>query len=221
MQIISLFPLHVVLFPGMPLPLHIFEQRYRLMIQRCLKEDRPFGVVLIRQGMEALGPLVRTHAIGTTARIDQIEKQLDGQMNLIAVGKERFRIRALRHDKPYLTAAVEMLPIHRPHTLNVVRGARELKPWISAYLRLLRSLADEELLFELDLLEMPDDPLSLLYAAAWLLQVPLAEKQPLLEAQTSAHLLHQLRRLYRRELAVTEHLREISAESANMSAWLN
>ena len=72
-----------------------------------------------------------------------------------------------------------------------------------------------------DLLEMPDDPLSLLYAAAWLLQVPLAEKQPLLEAQTSAHLLHQLRRLYRRELAVTEHLREISAESANMSAWLN
>ena len=59
-----------------------------------------------------------------------------------------------------------MLPIHRPHTLNVIRGARELKPWISAYLRLLRSLADEELLFELDLLEMPDDPLSLLYAAA-------------------------------------------------------
>ena len=53
MRELPLFPLPVVLFPGVPLPLHIFEQRYRLMIGRCIEEQKPFGVVLIREGVES------------------------------------------------------------------------------------------------------------------------------------------------------------------------
>jgi hypothetical protein len=103
----------------------------------------------------------------------------------------------------------------------VIRGTRDLQPWISAYLNLLRSLGDEALNLELDLINIPKDPLSLLYSAAWLLQVPLAEKQPLLEAETAAHLLYKLRRLYRRELAVVERIATISEETARVAAWLN
>ncbi len=221
MQSISLFPLQTVLFPGMPLPLHIFEARYRLMIQRCLEEDRSFGVVMIRQGLESLGPLALPHTIGTTARIVQVDKLKEGRMNIFTVGEERFRIRALRHDEPYLTAAVEMLPMDLPATLSVIRGAQELQPWISDYLRLLRSLGDEELSLQLDLIEMPKEPLAVLYAAAWLAQVPLTEKQPLLEAETAAHLLYKLKRLYRREVSVMIRLRDVSEDAATLSAWLN
>lgn len=201
--------------------LHIFEARYRLMIQRCLDEDRTFGVALIRQGQEALGPLPEPHPIGATARILQIDQKPDGRMNLVAVGEERFRIRALRSDQPYLTASIELLPMDLPVTLSVIRGTHDLRPWLSAYLNLLRSLDDEALNLELDLINIPKDPLSLLYSAAWLLQVPLAEKQALLEAETAAHLLYKLKRLYRRELAVVQRILGVSEDAARMAAWLN
>lgn len=221
MQSIPLFPLHTVLFPGMPLLLHIFEQRYRVMIERCLDEELPFGVTLIRQGQEALGPLPEPYRIGTTARIIQVEHKSDGRMNLVAVGEERFRIDALRRGQPYLTASIEMLPMDLPITLSVIRGTRDLQPWISAYLNLLRSLGDEALNLELDLINIPKDPLSLLYSAAWLLQVPLAEKQSLLEAETSAHLLYKLNRLYRRELAVFRRIIATGEDAARQAARLN
>ena len=64
---LPLFPLNIVLFPGMPLSLHIFEDRYKLLIGKCLQERQPFGVVLIKKGIEALGPLAEPHHIGCTA----------------------------------------------------------------------------------------------------------------------------------------------------------
>ncbi len=65
---IPLFPLKTVLFPGMPINLHIFEERYRLMINRCIDEQLPFGVVLIQKGEEALGPFwPNSHQVGCTA----------------------------------------------------------------------------------------------------------------------------------------------------------
>ena len=83
---LPLFPLNTVLFPGMPLPLHIFEDRYKQMINNCLEEKEPFGVVLIRNGKEALGPLAQPHSIGCTARIVEVQKLSDGRMNITSVG---------------------------------------------------------------------------------------------------------------------------------------
>ena len=103
---LPLFPLNTVLFPGMPINLHIFEPRYKLMIEQCIQNDEPFGVVLIHKGTEASGPLAEPHPIGCTAQITQVERLDDGRMNILAVGGERFQIRSLNLFEPYLVGTV-------------------------------------------------------------------------------------------------------------------
>jgi Lon protease-like protein len=99
---LSLFPLNTVLFPGMPISLHIFEDRYKQMINLCIDTRQTFGVVLIREGDEALGLLAEPYPVGCTAQITQVERLADGRMNIIAVGLERFQILSLNAEKPYL-----------------------------------------------------------------------------------------------------------------------
>jgi hypothetical protein len=89
-QTIALFPLNIVLFPGGPLPLRIFETRYVDMVRRCMREDRRFGVVLIREGSE-VGP-AETVDVGTLARIVDFHQLSDGFLGLSCVGEQRFRI---------------------------------------------------------------------------------------------------------------------------------
>ena len=105
---LPLFPLNTVLFPGGTLPLHIFEERYKLMISECMTERSPFGVVLIRSG-EEVGGYAQPHDVGTTARVTRVQQLDGGRMNLVAVGVERFRVDALMQDRPYLRARVEIL----------------------------------------------------------------------------------------------------------------
>ena len=87
---VPLFPLNTVLFPGGPLPLRIFEARYVDMVSNCLKNDAPFGVLLIRDGGET-GPAT-THEIGTLARIVDWYQGSDGLLGVTAVGEQRFRL---------------------------------------------------------------------------------------------------------------------------------
>ena len=87
---VPLFPLRTVLYPGGPLPLRIFETRYLDMISRCLKDDRPFGVLLIREGRED-GP-ASTYDVGTLARIADWYQGSDGLLGITAVGEQRFRL---------------------------------------------------------------------------------------------------------------------------------
>lgn len=221
MRDLCLFPLHTVLFPGMPLPLHIFEARYRAMIQHCIHEKQPFGVVLIRQGLEALGPLAKPYHVGCTANILQVEQMDDGRMNILTMGDERFQVRSLNTDLPYLTAKVEEIPMDIPHSLTVARGVRLFRPWILHYLRLLNTLGDEDLHLDLKHVELPEDPLMTLYMAASLVQVPLNEKQELLESETAAHLLYRLGRVYRREISIIDHLKDVPPSQANHAAWFN
>lgn len=97
---IPLFPLEVVLFPAMVLPLHIFEPRYKLMIRRCLEADSEFGVVLARGK--------RLAAAGCTARIERVvRKYPDGRMDIVTVGVSRFRIAQIFDEEPYPEADAE------------------------------------------------------------------------------------------------------------------
>ena len=107
---LPLFPLNTVLFPGMILPLHIFEERYKLMIERCLDEERPFGVLLIREGKEVGGTAV-PHTVGTTTLIASVTRADGGRMNIITIGLERFRLRTLRRERPYLVGNAEPWPL--------------------------------------------------------------------------------------------------------------
>ncbi len=99
---IPIFPLDLVLFPGIPLPLHIFEERYKLMVQECMEHRREFGVVMARDDGVA--------SVGCTAAILQVVKQYpDGRMDILTVGRAPFQMNDVFDEKPYLEAAVEYL----------------------------------------------------------------------------------------------------------------
>ncbi|MGQ0603093.1 MAG: LON peptidase substrate-binding domain-containing protein [Anaerolineales bacterium] len=153
---LPLFPLHTVLFPGMTLPLHIFEPRYREMINRCVTDRLPFGVVLIDSGREVVGP-ARPHPIGTYGTISRVERLPDGRMNIEVVGQERFRIHELHTDTSYLQGTVEKFPLAAPNESQAQNCARRLTPWITRYLKLLGQVAD----MSFDKQEMPASPVAL------------------------------------------------------------
>jgi Lon protease-like protein len=108
---IPLFPLHTVLCPGIVLPLHVFEERYRAMTQRCLDTGEPFGVVLIRDGREVGTKGVATLAgVGAFAEIREAGRYPDGRYDLLAAATGRFAIDAVDAQKePYLVAEVRPL----------------------------------------------------------------------------------------------------------------
>lgn len=215
---LPLFPLNTVLFPGMPIHLHIFEMRYRAMIRRCLDGHRPFGVVLIRKGQEVDGPAT-PYSIGTSAIIAHLEPVPGGSMNLVALGMDRFRILELHHDQPYLTGRVEDIPLEKPHTLAVVRAQRTLREQMVEYLRLIsRGLEDAPAPEELP---MQEDVLHMLFSAAALLQVPVMEKQALLESKNAGQLLANLQRLYRRETALLPFLGRLGEDRLRRAAGLS
>ena len=97
---IQLFPLHTVLAPGIALPLHVFEERYRRMVRRCLEASEPFGIVLIHRGSDTAprpseADSLTLAGVGTFAEIREADLLPDGRWNLLVVGSGRFRIRHL------------------------------------------------------------------------------------------------------------------------------
>jgi len=113
---IPLFPLHTVLAPGIALPLHVFEERYRAMVKRCLDTSAPFGVVLIREGSEVAPRDGTTQelaiaGVGTFAEIREASRYADGRWDVLAVGTSRFLVREVHTDlEPYLVADVDPYP---------------------------------------------------------------------------------------------------------------
>ena len=105
---LRLFPLHTVLFPGMALPLNVFEPRYLQLIDECTRADEPFGVALIREGPE-VGGFAVPFDVGTTARIERAEPGMLNAVSLLARGEQRFRITELHHDRPYLWVEAELI----------------------------------------------------------------------------------------------------------------
>ena len=206
---LPLFPLNTVLFPGMPLTLHIFEERYKRMMRTCLRTREPFGVVLIRHGEEAFGPLADPHHIGTTARILETEPLRNGKMNIVALGQKRFRILDLDFSRPYLVGKVEFYPLANGDGYALEKTGRRLRPWVERYMHILTEVNDVELNPD----HLPNDPMVLGYLAAVLLQIPPEQKQALLAAERALDLLTDMYNIYRREVPLlramlNEDLRE-------------
>jgi Lon protease-like protein len=196
---LPLFPLNTVLFPGMPLKLHIFEERYKLMINECVESQKPFGVVLIESGDEALGALAHPHLIGTTAYITQVQRLPFGRMNILAIGKDRFRITSLSHEKPYLSGLVDLIPLVQDDNVALQKGERQLRPLLNRYLA---ALSEAGLQFEAS--DLPEDALALAYLSAVVLQTDSPHKQQILEAVNTSQLLQRLISTYRREVAMLD-----------------
>ena len=107
---LPLFPLNAVLCPGIALPLHVFEDRYRALVRHCLETTSPFGVVLIREGREVGAGAISFSGVGTIAEIRDAGRQDDGKFDLLVVGTRRFGIRrVLEGQAPYLVADVGIL----------------------------------------------------------------------------------------------------------------
>ena len=173
-SVIALFPLHTVLFPGGPLPLRIFETRYTDMVRRCMREQQPFGVVLIQEGDEA-GDVATTATVGCTARIADFHTLHDGFLGISCVGVQKFRVvRVWRASDGLNMGEISWLPADRElalperyaHLADTVRRALEDlsehyehverkfgdAAWIGARLTELLpiELADKQALLELD-----------------------------------------------------------------------
>ncbi len=194
---LPIFPLNTVLFPGMPLPLHIFEARYKEMIGKCLEDDRLFGVAVIKHGSEALGPLAEPYLIGCTAKIVDYQPLQDGRMQISCVGEQRFRIQNLMDDLPYLVGEVEYHPIIEENQEELETAAKQLIPKVHQYMNLLNQIEP----IDLDAENLPQDPLLLGYLAASLLQMPPIEKQKILESDSALDLINATIPVYTREIA--------------------
>ena len=201
---IPLFPLNTVLFPGMPLPLHIFEERYKEMISYCVKEKEPFGVVLVKEGEVEYDTEAKPYAIGCTAEIAQVQPLDDGRMMIMTVGKERFRIIELKHDKPYLVGVVQAAPLAREDEIKLADAADLLHPLVTDYLDILARAGD----VKFDIEQIPSDAESLVYLAATLIQLPQEEKQNLLAVDKATILLRRLYQVYSREVSLMRWMPE-------------
>ncbi len=202
---LPLFPLGSVLFPGVPIQLHIFEERYKSMMQFCLDQDQEFGVVLIEEGREALGPIARTHSHGTSAQILKVQSLPEGRMNLVAIGTRRFEILSLdREGAPYLQGEVRFIDGEDNESSDAEnRQAQGILPLIQEYVELLSrqsEAGDSEASETLDYSRLPRDARALSYAASYLLHVPQHQKQQLLELETLPDLLAGVQDMYRKQI---------------------
>lgn len=203
-ETLPLFPLNTVLFPSMVLPLHIFEERYKLMINTCLAQDKPFGVVLIYSGTE-VGDSAIPHPIGTVAQIANWEWLPDGRMNILTVGERRFRIVEYADEElPYLVGSIEYWddqPVDYPDQPGLID---DVSHSFIDYLTLIMSLADQPL--PVSQLQLPADPATLSHHVASNLQIDMNEKQELLEEPSAIARLQRELTLLRREGSFLQRL---------------
>jgi Lon protease-like protein len=216
---LPVFPLHSVLFPDMPIQLHIFEERYRQMIHFCILEKQPFGIVLIRTGQEAFQEDVEIYTTGCTARIVHTNTLKDGRISLSARGEQRFHIVRTSRFQPFLSAQVEMLALDwqehpaTTHQLGIFRSQ------VQRYLKILGNIHKEAA--NMSRLDLPGRPEMLLHLAASILQIPDFEKQTLLEILDGALLLGKLQHLFRRETAVLASTAGNRHPATTISAIIN
>jgi uncharacterized protein len=207
---LPLFPLGLVLFPGMLLPLHVFEDRYRRLVRDLLThppEDRELGVVAIRDGHEVGTDAVRAlHGTGCLARLRRVEPFDDGRFDIVTRGVRRFRILRLVHGAAYLQADVELLDdtddtddsdnMSTVETLSRAVGAA-----FDTYRTRLGGPQTEP----------ADDAAALGYLVAATMVLDLSDKQRLLEAPGTAARLALELTVLRRESAFLDQLPSLPA----------
>lgn len=191
---LPLFPLNVVLFPGMVLPLHIFEPRYRLMVSECQRENKPFGVVLARSESQHMRE--EPYLVGTMAEIRELDELEDGRFNIIAIGLQRFRILSQHREKPYLSGLVELYEDVSESEQKLGVAAKQAGDLFNTYLRMLFEAAGKKTM-QVDLPTMPEE---LSHFIAYLLDMEVEQKQQLLEFTSTLRRLQEEIIVLRREV---------------------
>lgn len=215
---LPLFPLgHTVLFPGVVLPLHVFEERYRELVRSLVElpegSRRRFGVVAIRQGWEVGEDAVSAlYALGCVAELRRVSRYPDGRYDIVTVGTDRFRLLSVdRESRPYLVGSVDRLPAEPPATgvaaLADAVGAL-FAEYVDAAAGLQGRLTDEA--------ELPGEPAELAYAVAAAAVLTLEDRQALLEAETTRARLRAELRMLKRETTMVRRLQALPVPIAQL-----
>jgi Lon protease-like protein len=227
-EALPLFPLgHSVLFPGVLLPLHVFEERYRELVRTLVElpegTGRRFGVVAIRQGWEVGEDAVSAlHDVGCAAELRRVSRYPDGRFDIVSVGTDRFRLRSVdRRSRPYLVGAVDWLPAEPPPA-GVAGLAAAVGTLFAEYVDAAAGLQGG--LTEQDALQgrlserdaLPDDPVELAYTVAAGAVLALEDRQALLEAETTRARLRAELRLLKRETTMVRRLRALPVPIAEL-----
>ena len=207
---LPLFPLGTVLFPGLLLPLHIFEERYRQLVHELLDgpEPRRFGVIAIRKGRETgVEGVSSLYEVGCTATLRETEEHDDGRFDLVTVGTQRFRLEALDESRPYLQGDVEFLDEDDGGSAEAGRAASLVAASFRDYLAAL----SERGLAQVSVPDLPEDPVLLSYLVAATMIIDLPDRQGLLAEPDSLSRLNAERAMLQRE---TTMLRTLTARPA-------
>ena len=197
---IALFPLpNLVLFPNIVVPLHIFEERYKLMINGCIDRDEVFGLVLLRSGADDESEET-IHRVGVTARIVEVERLDEGRMNILCEGESRFRIYRFTQAAPFWRGAVELFEDKdEPSPESLYEQVAELYRSVAILGAKLSGSEPAEL-------ALPESPTDLSYTVAYVLDFDSEEKQKLLEMNSTPERLRML------VAHLTETLRKLEAQ---------
>jgi Lon protease-like protein len=203
-EMLPLFPLGVVLYPGMLLPLHIFEERYRQLVRDLLAGPEPqrFGVIAIRKGRETgidgINGMQSLYDIGCTATLRRVERHSDGRFSLVTVGNQRFRLLGLDETRPYLQGQVELLADDVTDLEAAVSGSPAVHAAQAAFRMYLDALAESGGA-TVRVAGLPDEPTLLSFVIAAAMVIDLPERQGLLAEPDTLRRLEAERALLSRE----------------------
>jgi Lon protease-like protein len=215
---LPLFPLGTVLYPGLLLPLHIFEERYRQLVRDLLAGSEPgqFGVVAIRQGRETGADGVSAlHEIGCMAALREVREHSDGRFDLVTAGTRRFRLVSLEHGRPYLQGVVDLLAEDTGDEAAASTAATAVQRAFRDYLVTLAARGTGEVTIP----ELPDEPIALSYLVAASMVVDLPDRQALLAEPDALRRLQAERELLARETAMLRTFTSAPAPGLRYSRW--
>ena len=200
-EILPLFPLGAVLYPGMLLPLHIFEERYRQLVSDLLAgpDPRRFGVIAIRKGRETgIDGVHSLYEVGCIATLRRVEQYDDGRFDIITVGTQRFKLNSLDESRPYLQGEVELLADEVADPAAALPLVRTVQVAFRTYLDALTEWGGASVRIE----ELPDEPMLLSFIVAAAMIIDLTERQGLLAEPDTLRRLEAQRALLSRETAM-------------------
>jgi len=217
-ETLPLFPLGTVLYPGLLLPLHIFEDRYRRLVRDLLDGPGPqrFGVVAIRKGRETgVDGISALHKIGCVAALRQVAEHDDGRFDLVTVGTQRFRLLELDDSLPYLQGEVEMLAEDAGEETAAAVSAEAVRRGFRSYLDALAARGANQV----SVPDLPDDPVVLSYLVAASVIIDLSDRQALLAEPDAAARLAAERALLSRETTMLRSLTSTPAPDLRYSPY--
>ncbi len=219
-RLLPIFPLGLVAFPGMTLPLHVFEDRYRALVRDLLAvedpDDRVFGVVAIREGYEVGSFEARSmYRTGCLMQLRVAEAYPDGRFDISCVGRGRVRVLDTDADLPYLRADVALVSTPAEDELFLAHEAARALAVFEEYRSTVAELRGGEVMAG----TLPAEPELMSYALAATCSLPLVDRQHLLEAPSTSERLGLLRRQLRAELRAMRALPSLPATEVARSGW--